>query len=256
MYILTLRLSIFGDYAEYVPTTDNTLKWTKAFQEAGYEFLPSIIQNPQAVISIPFMTVQQTSTEKRIQFASEKGDIVVRFLAERVDVEVTQGETSNPDDYYLDNLDNLSRLMNVALHALGDIKGNRLAYYTELMIKSPEPDTFSKFYAENNLGISMNNYSGEYAEWSHRFNKRICFNVASKEETINTILAMNSGFLHTVEKSSGKQSAIKGLHVAADINTIAENTTIRFDCDTVNEFYTKAQSVFLDLLRQVRKITM
>ena len=81
MYILTFRLSIFGDYKQYAPTSANSIAWTQALQTAGYDFLPNIIQTTQQIINVPFVSAKIGSNDKRMQFVSPSGDVNIRILS-------------------------------------------------------------------------------------------------------------------------------------------------------------------------------
>lgn len=125
MHILTFRLSIFGDFSQFTPTTANTIAWTQALQKAGYNYLPSIFQVPQQVVNMPFLSVQLGASDNRMQFVSPTGDTVIRILSERLDVELTQGVSDKPDAYLKDKLDLASKIMRLMLSTLGsELKGN------------------------------------------------------------------------------------------------------------------------------------
>lgn len=253
MHILTFRLSIFGDYKQYAPTSANTIAWTQALQTAGYDFLPNIIQTAQQIINVPFISAKIGPDEKRMQFISQNGDVNIRILAERVDVEFTLGASDTTEQYFTDKLPVASSIMDTILSALGDVQGNRLAYYVDVIIPEKEDFSFADFYRENNLGISVNNVSESCVEWNHRFNSRVPIKVDNNSELSNSILVLESGLLQTVNALTGEQQEIKGLHIVADINTVPENTTIRFNVNSVSCFANHAQALFLDLLRQVKE---
>ena len=181
MHILTFRLSIFGDFSQFTPTTANTIAWTQALQKAGYNYLPSIFQVPQQVVNMPFLSVQLGASDNRMQFVSPTGDTVIRILSERLDVELTQGVSDKPDAYLKDKLDLASKIMRLMLSTLGsELKGNRLAYYVDALIPEPTEKAFNSFYQKYNLGISMNGQEDECTEWNHRFNRRISKDVVLK----------------------------------------------------------------------------
>lgn len=253
MHILTFRLSIFGDYKQYTPTSANSVAWTQALQTAGYDFLPNIIQTAQQIINVPFVSAKIGSNDKRMQFVSPNGDVNIRILAERVDVEFTMGASDTTEQYFTDKLPIASSIMSTMLSALGDVRGNRLAYYVDVIIPEKEDSSFADFYQKNNLGIVVNNVSESCVEWNHRFNSRVPIEVDSNDELSNSILVLESGVLQTVNASTGEQQEIKGLHIAADINTVAENKAIRFNADSVSCFAAHAQVLFLDLLRQIKE---
>lgn len=253
MHILTFRLSIFGDYKQYAPTSTNSIAWTQALQTAGYNFLPNIIQTTQQIINVPFVTARIGSNDKRMQFVSPDGDIKIRILAERVDVEFTQGASDTTEQYFTDKLPEARSIINTMLATLGNVHGNRLAYYVDVIIPEAEDSSFADFYQANNLGISVNNASEKCIEWSHRFNSRVPIEVGGNDELSNAILVLESGILQTENVATGEQQEIKGLRIVADINTVVENKVTRFNSDSVSCFASNAQKLFLDLLRQVKE---
>lgn len=253
MHILTFRLSIFGDYKQYTPTSANSIAWTQALQTAGYDFLPNIIQTTQQIINVPFVSAKFGSNDKRMQFVSPDGDVNIRILAERVDVEFSLGASDTTEQYFTENLPVASSIMNIMLATLGNVQGNRLAYYVDVIIPEAEDSSFADFYQANNLGISVNNASEKCVEWSHKFNSRVPIKVGGSDELSNAILVLESGILQTVNAATGEQKEIKGLHIVADINTVAENKVIRFNSDSVSCFASHAQTLFLNLLRQVKE---
>ena len=173
MYILTFRLSIFGDYKQYAPTSANSIAWTQALQTAGYDFLPNIIQTTQQIINVPFVSAKIGSNDKRMQFVSPSGDVNIRILAERVDVEFTLGTSDTTEEYFTEKLPVASSIMDTILTTLGNVQGNRLAYYADIIIPEVEGSSFANFYQTNNLGISVNDASEKCVEWNHRFNSRV-----------------------------------------------------------------------------------
>ena len=98
----------------------------------------------------------------------------------------------------------------------------------------------------------MNNKEDECSEWNHRFNRRIFIDVGTDhEEKCNAIFSLESGLLQTGNLITKEQQTIKGLHLAADINTLAENSVERFTIDNLDAFVTNAQDVYLNILKQL-----
>ena len=62
---------------------------------------------------------------------------------------------------------------------------------------------------------------------------------------------LESGLLQTGNLITKEQQTIKGLHIAADINTLAENSVERFTIDNSDAFVTNAQDVYLGILKQL-----
>ena len=253
MLILTFRLSVFGDFRRFAPTTSNTIAWTQALQKEGYNFLPNIFQMPQQVVNTPVFSVQVGSNDNRIQFVSQSGDVSMRILPERLDIEFTQGTTDRLKEYFEGKLQDAVRLMGVMLNTLDpELRGNRLAYYVETLIPEQDNNQFSPFYQRNNLDIKMGNGLDECTEWNHRFNRRIMLNVCSDaEELCNAIFSLESGVLQSFDPATKEQQTIKGLHIISDINTLAENALERFGIDNFNRFTRSAQNTYYDIIEQI-----
>lgn len=255
MYIFVFRLSMFGDFKQFVPTTANAIAWTQALQQAGFNLLPSIIQQPPQLVNVPFVAIPPgtiNSDDKRIQFLSQDGDYAIRILAERVDVEHTQGVADTFEQYFADKLKLSSNLMKAIIHALGNVQGCRLAYYVDVLLPEPNGQSFERFYNQNNFNISIDGSSENCIEWSHRFNKRFTATIGEKSELSNAILFIESGMLQTVNASTGEQQSVKGLHILSDINTLAENREERFVVTDLVDFSINAQSVFLKFIEQIK----
>lgn len=254
MHIFTFRLSIFGDFRQYTPTTANTIAWTQALQKAGYDYLPTIIQGPHQVVNMPFLSVQVGSTDNRMQFVSPTGESSIRILPERLDVEIVRGVADNAEKYFAEKLQETSKIMSLMISTLGtELKGNRLAYYIDALIPESTDNGFNSFYQKYNLGISMNNQEDECAEWNHRFNRRIYIGVGSGgKELCNAIFSLESGILQTGDQTMAELQTVKGLHIVADINTLAENPAERFAIEDFEEFATNAQEIYLNILGQVK----
>ena len=248
MYILTYRFSMFGDFKRFVPTTENVIQWTQMFQKIGYEFLPSIIAQP--IVSIPFVPVLQAQSDNRLQFSSPQGNLFVRIMSERVDVERTLTETDDPIVVLSSQFDELETLITSMLEALGDVKGTRLAYFVDGMIPEGEEAAFKKVYSRNNLGIKIKD-SEDYVEWKHHFNSRVSIDVNGSQEVCNSIVSMESAGLNTQNNTTGEIKVINGLHLSSDINTVAENDVARFSADDLINFCKQAQEIYFSVYEQI-----
>lgn len=256
MHIFSFRLSIFGDYKSFTPTTDNIITWTQALKSAGYSFLPNIIQTTQAVINVPFVPMaplQINPNDQRLQFVSQNGDSNIRILSDRIDVELAQGLCDDPKLFFTEKLLYIVQLMKTILTALGEVRGNRLAYFTDALLPEPKEGSFESFYQSNNMEIIIKSHPDTCVEWNHRFNRRVNLDVANKNELCNAIFIMESGIIQTFNTQTGEQQTTKGLHFSSDINTLAENKEVRFDASSFDDFSSNAQDLFLDVLQQIQK---
>lgn len=252
MQILTYRLSVFGDFKRFAPTTSKTIEWTQMFQAEGYELLPTIINQP-LIPGIPPFVGQSIPSENRIQFVSSKNDLFVRILAERVDVEMTHIESDDFEDSLNGRLNDLVKILKLMLDALKEVQGTRLAYYVDMILPEKNKNMFKPFYAKNDLGIIVKE-AGDCVEWNHRFNKRVKINVNHVDELCNCILLLEDAVLQVSNAVSGEQQSISGLHIISDINTLAENCQPRFSSESLEAFSADAQKILFDIFAQVEEM--
>lgn len=249
MYILTYRFSLLGDFNRFTPTTSNIISWSQALQEKGYEFLPNIISSQPPML--PFLPMQPIPQDKRVQFTSPQGDMTIRILANRVDIECSLMESDDPDRLLAEKYSTVENITKTVLSALGNAKGTRIAYYIDAFLPENGSVSIGEKCADYNLGLSIQNYIN-CAEWMHRFNSRVKLNVGQAEEVCNAIFALESSVLNTQNNATGKQAELKGLHISADINTLAELIDERFDADCLLQFCGSAQVFFLDMYNQIK----
>ena len=247
MKVFVYRISMFGNFRKFVPNSENIISWLQGFKNAGYDFTTSIIQGPETTISVDQRQVHHREADKRIQFMSLEGNLAVRFLGERLDVEFIGGQFENGSQYFREKLLQATKLFEVAHELLENKRGTRLAYFVDILIEEDVNINFSNLYQENN-NINLNGYDGEYIEWGHRFNKRVVLNFEDFQEESNAILQLESGAMWFDENPN---EIIKGLHVMADINTIGENEADRFDRDVASKYFAEAQNVYLQLYEQI-----
>ena len=249
MYILTYRFSLLGDFFRFTPTTSNIIAWSQAFQEKGYEFLPNIVSPELPVLQL--LPVQPLSQDKRVQFITPNGDMIVRIFANRVDAECTLIETDTPDSVLAEKFSTIEDVIRTVLSALGNAKGTRVAYYIDAFLPESSPDSFDEKCAKYNLGLTIPNFVN-CSEWTHRFNSRTKLTIGSKEEVCNAIFSLESSILNTQNNTTGEQTEINGIHITADINTLAEESEERFDVDWLIKFCKSAQVFYLDMYNQIK----
>lgn len=250
MYILTYRFSLFGDFNRYTPTTSSIIEWSQALQNKGYDFLPNIISSQPP--ALPFLPAQPLSQDKRVQFTSPQGDITARILANRVDVECNLLEGNDPESIFAEKTSKVEDIMKTLLFALDDAKGVRVAYYVDAFLPENSPGSIDKKCADYNLGLSIKEFV-DCTEWGHRFNSRVKLQAGQAEEVCNAIFILESSVLNTNNNAMGQKSEFKGLHLSADINTLAEKMDVRFDANSLIQFCGNAQVFFLDMYKQIKE---
>ena len=254
MLALVFRITIFGDFSNLKPTATNTIEYAKALSDAGYQYLPSII-SPTAHINIsnglPPQIVPGNPEDKRLQFVSVDNRSLIRLLSNRIDVEFNEDEFVEVNSYFEEKLMAAIKTMQVVLSAVGNPDGNRLAYYVDIVVPEPEERSFINFYKNNNLGIIMTEIHDECIEWRHGFNNRVGIEVEDKLEICNALFSFEAGKLQKVDNASGEQNIIQGFHFSGDINTLAENTIMRFSSQSFYSFAPNAQRIFVSVLHQI-----
>lgn len=252
MYILTYRFSLLGDFQRFVPTTTSIIEWTQALSDKGYEFLPSILDANMQIAGPAFLQHQPIVADKRVQFTTSQGDMLIRVLGNRIDFECTFVEVDDIIAATAEKESVLSDLSRTLLGALNNPTGNRVALYVDAFLPEGKHGAFNGAYSNSNFGLTLQNAEG-CVEWGHRFNTRVKLTVSeSATEVCNTIVSLESAVLNTQNKVTGERSEVSGLHFSADINTLAESVAARFDVNNLVVFCKSARELFTNLYPQIQ----
>lgn len=248
---LMCRLSIFGSFDRFQPTSANIIEVTNAFLNKGYEFLPSIISGRQFIMNAALAPAMME--KQGIQYVTADKNLSVRVLADRIDVEANCIQIEDMVSTAEENISKLLKLMELTFTILKDIKGTRIAYFVDAFIPEKKENEFETFYTRNNLGFAPKS-NEPCVEWMHRFNQRINVNINGTTEQANCIILLErSKQLGLSNTGKNEDELSMGLHLTADINTLFENQKERFEYKSVEEFSAQVKLIFNDIIKSVNE---
>lgn len=216
---LNYQLSILGNYSVSLSPEIITTLMTRINQVSTEVFLPNIINSQQ--IEIPSNRV---STISNLGFVTQDQKYNIAILNDRIDINYNK-----PIDKEL----NLSEFYTIAEKILSAIMqscnfpSSRLAANIQMLIELESSDHMQ------NLGKKLLK-SAEYyndkpfCEWSTRVNAQSAIRIGDMDEGINVITDISS-----TESVQREKTAVI-YHM--DINTLPQNTNMRFDSSSLKPF--------------------
>ena len=216
---INYQLSMFGRFSiRTTPETISTLM-PKINEKTKQIFLPNLISNQQ--IEIP---TNRVTTISNLGFVTQDQRFNISILNERIDV--TYNKT-NDIDVSMHYFYELAISAFTAIFENSDAVSNRLALNIQAVCEMESFDKMKRkgkdllksaaFYAEKQL-----------AEWSMRTNSQESIQLNGSKELVNYITEVSSA-----QDVTGQKAAVL-FHI--DINTVPNNTNIRFNTSALNQF--------------------
>jgi len=224
------RISAFGEFLNITPTAENMLFLLEEFKEYG--LVPSLFQEMKveniALSPAPLQRIAMVSTDHNNSYNER-----IAIGSNRIDFEysiTTDRELSNEDK---------EKINKKACHIFGvifkkyDKKSSRLALNTESLLAGLSDVEVLDFMSRYTNPISLYD-SKSLGEWGTRLMVREKNNISDKEEFFNIITVIGKIILS--KQSNGNVTHNNGFNVNIDINTIAENSSVRFISSDIDDF--------------------
>ena len=233
---INYQLSVFGKFS-IAPTPEIIANlMTKLNQETQKTMLPNMITSQQ--IEIPSNRI---STISNLGFITQDQMYNIAILNERIDVtynRVNEVEISQSAFYKF-----AIKALSVIIDNSG-ITANRLAANVQFIC---EMHDFNSLYAKGKeLLKNAEYYNGKnYEEWSLRTNALDSVHINDSNEIINVITDISSA-----QNTIGK--ALIVLHT--DINTLPQNTNLRFGKETLEPFVESIMPIVSDIAAGVERL--
>lgn len=235
--VLNYQLTIFGTYS-IEPSPDTITLLMNAINKAtGELFLPNLISGQQ--VEIPSNRI---TTISNLGYVTQNQKYNISILNERIDINYHRVDNSDLgiSDFYQFAVKALSAIMQEC-----SLKSNRLAANIQVLANAIHepliPDLGKKLVA------SAEYYDDKpFVEWSTRINSISFVQIDNIEEKLNTILSINTA----VENPSQRQALLYHL----DINTVPQNTTLRFCNTSLAEFTTNVTPIIEKILIDVERL--
>lgn len=247
MIIPVCRLSIFGDFRMFKPTSSNIVSWMQALQKEGYEMLPNIIQLTGPVVPSQFIEFSEPNKREARQ--------LLRLTNQHIDVECSMIDSASWQETLQNVFSDLLKLLQTGLELDKETKGTRLGYSADVLIQEPDSHSFQPFYCNNNFGLVFG--GGEMTvcdDWQHCFNQRMALETDSNKEMCNLILFMEKSSFPMISDDTQKIKKRQGLRISVDLNTKKENDMPRFLFDDMKVFCQSAMKEHLAVLKNIIKL--
>lgn len=222
---LKYMLSIFADTNDIVP---NAATFSKLQSALGDDYIP--------------MTIQEMGVDgikNRISMDKQDLGIKILFLNNMIIIEkypknILDASIGTFEDF----CDFGSEIINSLLNEFKK-KANRLTFVSKYLLKKSSGDDL------NTITSKLFNYPPSYEEsnafeWNWRMVSRVNKEFNGSNEDMNYVTAINR--IKGNMFNNGFSEEFEGLDVEFDINTLAENDTLRFDKEEIQKFYLAAKT--------------
>ncbi len=228
---LNYQLSIFGEYS-IIPSPEIVTILMNALNQSTNEvFLPNIVNTQQ--IEVPSNKISLISN---LGFVTQDQRYSVVIQNNRIDVSFNKMSDYEVemDEFY----DLAERVIGTIIEKL-KLTANRLAANILMLTECQDLNKI------NTLGRLFLNGAKYYenkmmCEWSTKCNAQSSIRISDREEKINTITDLRS-----TTSTTGEEVAVL-YHV--DINTLQQNTRMRFVADDLKSFISEILPIVKDII--------
>lgn len=236
--IVNYQLSIFGTYS-ILPTPENVTSLMNVVNNvSGMQFLPNLISGQQ----VEFPANRITSITN-LGYVTQDQKYGISFLNERIDVSYNRVDNA---DLSFENFYSFAEKILSAVMEKHELSSYRLAANIEALERDLSGQQImglgksiissAKYYKEKPL-----------TEWSTRINAESDIEIDKVSEKLNTILNVS-----TVKAIPSNDIALM-YHI--DINTVPENTRLRFKSQSLGEFVDGINPIVGSILDGMKELT-
>lgn len=234
--------SIFGDFNKIEVNSENVYKLMETFKDEN--LIPSTMQ--EVIINGNNMP----DTVVRPRLSTINNEISIEITTNRIDVELRSLDRRIVNEEKFDTFIKKASDYIVRLCNGFNIKGNRLAINTdEIIIDNLNNEKVNDLSPNEKIDFFKYN---KIHEWTTQAVVRNKFDFShGKSEEVNIILSLSKNDNITL-----KEGLIEGgLRVSVDINTVPNNTEMRFGIeneDSIKEFFNKSLEKREEVIKALR----
>jgi hypothetical protein len=211
--ILNLQMSLFGSFTNIKPKNDLIIQLLTNLKD--YNFIPGTVE-----VAVLDAQTKQITSDSRLQLFSEDKTINIVFLQDRIDFNYNLLPDALPIKDIRSLVDSIGKYVQKVFSVFPSTTGNRLAINCRCLLDNMneiELKSFIEKYNKIPSFLSIDNLS----EWNMRLNnpEYLLVNVDNKE-ICNRIIEI--GIMNSVLDDS------KAIGLTFDVNTVADNTEMRF----------------------------
>ena len=239
------KVSAFGDFTDIEPTPENMLFMVNSFKD--YNMIPSIFQEMN--MSITPQQIPVSVPLQRLSIVSSDSTEKILISSNRLDYEILSFDQKKLTKINEDN----ERILNSFKIIFNYYKksSNRLALNTGSYIVNIDDRITKKFLS--NFSNPIEFYKKDILdEWGTRLMIKDDISICGKSEKLNVITNINKAKIINQETNMISD----GFQIDIDINTIGENSILRFNADAFEEFINAANllknKIFADIDKLLR----
>ena len=219
--VLNLQLSLFGSFINIKPKNDIVMQLLTNLQ--GDNFIPGTVD-----IAMIDANTKQISSESRLQMVSEDKTLNIVFLQDRIDFNYSLLPNTPPIENLQTLVNNMATLIKKAFAVFASTTGNRLAFNCRFLLNKKSQDELDAFIKRFS-NVPSFFQSSNTTEWNMRFNNPAEVPVRDDaKELCNRIVEL--GIMQSAIDDS------QSIGVAFDINTLANNSELRFNYENLMFF--------------------
>lgn len=230
---MNMQFSIFGEYTDIKVTQENVFKLMNEFK--GNQLLPSTVTNQNVDLN-----TGKVETESRISFISE--DKYFNFIINnnRIDFNYELLIMKQDDmDSFTNSVFKYFNDIYMQIYNIFKIKGNRLALNVNVLGDSKINNKINNYYNNHIKGLDF--YKDKAInDISYSVSGRTDINIGSNKESINVITE--------VKTATNNDNSEQRLIAHFDLNTLYENSEMRFMDKDIDSFLNNLKSVLAKLI--------
>lgn len=227
MKVITIQISIFGNYHDITPTNNRFSVLSKA--------LPSFLPNTQQILNVQ-VDSGVAKFEPRISLLNNDDRITIDFQADRIDASYAPGEATLSEEETSAKIDKCLEYINdayVAIPAKERKNAKRLALSIQFVECEGDTKPDWRPYINDETDEDL-------FEWSVMKNVRGNIEFDGKSEIINQATQYSLGISNNTPTT--KYAILKLI----DYNTAQEQTEERFDADKIRGFLEKIKEKVIE----------
>lgn len=248
------KISVFGDFSDIQPTTDNMLFLLNAYKD--FEMVPSMYQElnfPINSVMLQIGPVPQQSAPLLQRIALMTSNTQERFIlgSNRIDYEISiiDENVNNIEHFAVYNKKIYEAFNRLFEHYKKS--SSRFALNTNSWIIDLSANELREFFSRYTNPISI--YQDVIMdEWSTRLMTKQKKTIDEMDEVLNIITGITKGLYYKTDDVSHGMPPVDGFVIDIDINTIAENTANRFSSANLSTFLSEALYVWNEVWGEIQ----
>lgn len=236
------KISAFGEFSDIKPTSENMMFFLANFSSS--KLIPSLTNEISFIASIDGSDAPKRTEIQRIALINEDATEQISIGSNRIDYTIT---AKNDCKFELEDLTDFNEKILNAFKVIFEKfnkKSSRLALNTHSLFVNLSEEEVNAIEAKFSNPINL--YQGSLDEWNTHLMIRQEAELENQEE-FNIITNISKMFYPKPNEPEKEP----GFAVQLDINTIGENSELRFSVESINKFITFSNELWNTITSQI-----